>query len=624
MDREYIIKSFVDFTMSELKIKHQREEERKQHWIFDYDIDPNYLAEIMRECFEKGVLIEPTNQEELVEFQKDVLTNLIINDSFPRDNLVVCQKGEQKRGAQTFLQTLLEESEKNKLSYPEFFIKVPFEELVDDDGIVKRIEQIVKNGESFGTSKQLGKYHFDDESFQWLYKPDARTTFSDQVGRSKWVKGKINLRVEVKEGQQITTDMIANLGVVMRHAMEVSHFDLDNVEIVFGQKEIDSDKARYRYDGVTLSQLQDINEDVERLGGKLIFSEINTDRTRNKNTWTFEQVKRANHVINELANRIKKEKMSPLEAIVYVCTWSALNIQYGNGLNDRELMNTIVSAVNNQKVQCVGFAEFANAVLNSAGFDANNEMGTLLAKKITCTTAKDKHGNILPDHCQSLLSVVDKKYHKKGDYICDVNLTNLVGSISDIINNALQGSGQSLDVKPLNSLCLRTLAEYKGLLPDYTIFPYSKGERCAIEGRTQIDVEDIRKYENLAATYSYLKPDEFRKKLEEEGVSFSFVPKKVDGVEYDEYMRQSSEIMDKLKRTQADPVKTDEFMAMLGKVAGFAYADSIGDIAQEKSAEEMQLLLSGSELFNELIEGVVHQQMEHNSWTKPEEPTMEQ
>ncbi|MBR1890728.1 MAG: hypothetical protein IJ817_03490, partial [Clostridia bacterium] len=67
-------------------------------------------------------------------------------------------------------------------------------------------------------------------------------------------------------------------------------------------------------------------------------------------------------------------------------------------------------------MQCVGFAEFANAVLNSAGFDANNEMGTLLAKKITCTTAKDKHGNVLPDHCQSLLSVVDKKYHKKGDY----------------------------------------------------------------------------------------------------------------------------------------------------------------------------------------------------------------
>ena len=60
----------------------------------------------------------------------------------------------------------------------------------------------------------------------------------------------------------------------------------------------------------------------------------------------------------------------------------------------------------------------------------------IAAQKISCTTEKDAEGNIVPNHCQSLIHLEDKQYGINGNYICDVNVINctLADNKMDFLN----------------------------------------------------------------------------------------------------------------------------------------------------------------------------------------------
>ncbi len=518
----------------------------------DIDVDYDYLKEMVTNLFNSNIFIYPKNQKELEECVQSLVLNLIYDPYF-YDNKISIRRGRfSKSPLVTLNQSLIEGKNEPLLTYTVKF----------------NLQDFVFNKISSEQIAKSGSYEITDNISASLYNV------------KKWLQGKSNVFITIPFARcdlnNIKNDMNQILFALKTDV--AGEYKLGDVTVSFGQEKSEDWNTRYLHTEHTLRHMKDLDEIVRKFGGNLYFSEIGQN---SKTKWTTNQLIAANNQIDELANTIKENKLSPFEAVLFVCAWSSIHLTYNNGCNDDELNNTIVSAAVTKKLRCVGFAEFVNAVLGSVNFNYLDlkeypDAGILDTLKICCTTAKNEKGFCVPNHCESQIYIEDKKYDIMGDYFCDVNLANIFNSHLKQLENQMAVVGLP-SVLPFNPLFLRNLTEFKTLLPDYKIFPYNENETYNVQ------------YQLLNGKEQFIKS--------------------IDGIEYSEYLKKSDEIMDYVKNTQGKPISAQKFCDAYKRILPILYP--------ELKKEDISIMERVISQFNKLIDSVFfNESSEKNSSLK--------
>lgn len=614
-----VIANYVVETIKKYEQRNKQEAEAAklnpyEHRYFrkiNYDIDYKYLVEVIEDGFNCGMFVVPENENELSHFANDIYTNFIEAEVFPSHVIFLRDESGSYYSKPTLARMVERYKSGEKFPYPEFRLKLNLGEIYSSDD--SKINEEIENGVYCGCSKfSRGYKYFGDKNMStWTYDNNYSMPFSDYFfKKSNIIKGKINIQLKIPSSVNLDNKAINYILEFLDKAKTQSKFDIGEVTLSFDQRNIDSDKIRYRYDNVTLNNLNYLSNYVSQLGGELYFSEFNEDFNSKLPKWNFEQLKKANTCINELAEYIKTNNLSPLEAVLFISAWCTQNLKYNKEGTDLELNNTIISAVNTNLVRCVGYSEFVNAVLNAAGFEnTKNDGNVLIAKKISCTTEKDSNGNIIPNHCQSLIYIEDKKYGISGNYICDANAPNFMKIVTEQINKVLNDvSAKIPSIKPFNSLCLKSFDEYRAILPNYTIFPYAGSDEAYIEYDRQVSVGDISKLlrvQKSLASKSLKEVDEF---LKNNNINFSLKPQTVNGVKYDEYMKQSKSIMKEIRKSQGKAINSEIFNEAYLKILPLIYPE----LAENK--ELLSMICVGFDLQNQTVTRFIQSSLQENEF----------
>lgn len=564
----------------------------------NYDFDFRYYDEIITKALETGLLIMPKDEEELAEFEANVYFNFI--EGLYEKNI------EFKRNSyhQNYLVRYLEKHEKGTLIYPEYRMRCNFEEIVNASP--DEFEDLITSGAYCGTKRYMQSRKFNLHDFDMI-KLARSEGYSFE--NCEWIKGKISIKLVIPDSTKLNDRAITKLCEFVQKTQERSRFSIGEIDISFNQKKSGERDTRYRInDGVTMGQVTKLYGALSKMGAKVNFCEFETNFNRPQVKWSFDQLKKANDCIDELARTIEKNNLSPFEAVLFVSAWANKNLKYNDQDVYLELTNTIIAAANRQKVKCVGFTEFINAVLNSVHF--SNENGIIDVKKISCTTKKDEFGNILPNHSQSLIYINDKKYNINGGYICDVNAVNFIGNLAEQINKTIAELGAEMPkIQPFNSLCLRNLNEYRMMLPEYTIFPFTETDTNVIQYDRQVSANDIRKYLDAVRKIEGMKPEEVNKYLKENNISFSAKPVKVNDVDYSEFMKESKLVMRALKKEQGKPIPEALFSKAYFKIIKLLYPELV------KDEDLYNLTCAGISVLNKTITDFIETSQEENEFT---------
>ena len=577
----------------------------------EFEVDHKYLAEVIEEALSCGMLNVPQTEKELSDFEMDIYTNFIQEDVFPSKVTFVRDNKNSYYSKPTLVRMIETHKQNNDkvFPYPEFRLKMNLGEMLQASD--EKLDEEISNGVYCGCGKYAKgyKYFGNKEMSTWFFDMhNANFPFSKYYfEKSKWIRGKVNIHLTIPSSIELNAENLNRIFEILELAKHESNFDLGEVTISFDQQKIDSDKTRYRYSNLTLNSLEYLSKYVEKIGGKVTFSEFNTSFNTTKPKWTFDQLKKANDCIDELAKTIRDNKLSPFEAVLYISAWCSKNLVYHNDCNDLELNNTILSAVNTKLVRCVGFSEFINAVLNSVGYNQAKGGDSLVAEKISCTTEKDSNGNILPNHCQSLIFINDEKYGISGNYLCDANAVNFVGILTEQINAILSGLQNGVkNIKPFNSLCLKNLDEMRAIIPDYTIFPYSPTDEVEVQLDRQISMGDINKLLRIQNSLERKNPNEIDDYLKQNNINFSVKPVNVGGVAYDEYYKQSKTFMKGLKSAQGKAIPAKKFNDAYLRILQLLYPELVHD------EESFTVAMSGINLLNATISNFVKESFEAN------------
>ncbi len=272
------------------------------------------------------------------------------------------------------------------------------------------------------------------------------------------------------------------------------------VVVNFGDKKLGKNNVRYLLGKAESANLIRLQQVLEKHNGTLFFSEKEEPNV----LWTLNNVLKANDGVYDLAKTIKENNLSPFEALLYICTWEQKNIQYDWSRHDRrELYNTIVSAMNNKSVRCVGFSQLVKAVVDVLGVDYLQEDKCLMnVETLMVGSDKEQKGNLSyfsPSHSQSKYYLIDKKYDIEGEIIADP-----LSSYEDYYYLwKLANNITVISMRPLN-----TFSKIKDELGDYKIYDfnnkecikgYIKRNKVIIEGKTQSKIlKDTEKKEKIS------------------------------------------------------------------------------------------------------------------------------
>ena len=427
----------------------------------NFNIDYEYLSNLIKESFEGGLFAMPQDEKQLQDCVREVVRDFIVDKYQGEDRNTI----HINQYYPSSLENLLKRHYTGTISYPICYIDASYEDI------------------------QAGK-HFSD--FAKFTHYNEGLCDNPRELKSKWIKGKIIVNFTIPldptkgiEYDHIPTDFNSELYTLIE-GVAGGQYGLDEVVVDFGESVRDEYSDRYDIGENLSPKIYKINESIKRYGGKLYFSEFHgRDRFYNGTKWTYEQVLKANDKIEELSEEIKKNNLSPFEAVLYVCSWARKNVVYNEdeSLDDKEINNTIISAINNGFTQCVGFSELINVVLNKAGFSVPNltdmpspgivedfSSESLSARKIS-VRLKNESDNISGNHCQSLISINDDKYNVHGEYVCDVNTINIAEKLIEDLFDELNLSGVDL-AKIFNTLFLCNIDQCKEIDPDYSLCPF--------------------------------------------------------------------------------------------------------------------------------------------------------
>lgn len=231
----------------------------------------------------------------------------------------------------------------------------------------------------------------------------------------------ITLNLGVPDGQpyhmrDLKFDIDNLLGWLKKFGIEKSRVAISFNELKFNHE----DGPKYLRSDITIGQLSELEDEVKsRYNGSVYCSEYLPDTSYDTNRmWTIDQVKNANCAIESLASIIQAEKLSPIEAIAFIALFAKKNIHFANdSTGNFEKTNTIVAAINNKQVQCVGYAQFFEAVVGEL-WDYFRKSGDYLEaeqRNLVMTINKNFGG-----HSLSQAFIKDKKYNVNGSFLVDI------------------------------------------------------------------------------------------------------------------------------------------------------------------------------------------------------------
>lgn len=234
----------------------------------------------------------------------------------------------------------------------------------------------------------------------------------------KWQNVNVSIRLTLKKGGNI--DKIDEyVDSIVKEFKKVHNCAIKNVYVNFGEKKLGKKNVRYLIDENGLENLVKLQSVAKKYQAELLFGEMDSS-TR----WNLQQVIKANKCVNDLAKNIKDNNLSPFEALLYICTWLQKNIKYNEAeLENDETTNTIVGAVNNLKIRCVGFSQFVLAVvevLKDYGYENGDILKSSGSISVSYSPTYIEACKVYAsNHSQTMFYIKDKKYNIDGEVIAD-------------------------------------------------------------------------------------------------------------------------------------------------------------------------------------------------------------
>lgn len=191
------------------------------------------------------------------------------------------------------------------------------------------------------------------------------------------------------------------------------------IDGIDSSQDIENRRIEYIYSKDEIEQICEVNAylKLKGLSEDIRFSEffkVQNDEEFNE-SWTLNQVIKANSEIKKVANDIKDKKLSPYETILYIHKYVINNFVYSleekveKGERSREDTRNIVYAYEFEKICCVGFSSLIKAIIDEI------ENPNLKCKYSTVYIKKDKDaGN--SGHAFNTIHINDEKYDIHGTY----------------------------------------------------------------------------------------------------------------------------------------------------------------------------------------------------------------
>ncbi|MBE7075369.1 MAG: hypothetical protein E7376_05270 [Clostridiales bacterium] len=215
-------------------------------------------------------------------------------------------------------------------------------------------------------------------------------------------------------------DLFSNMEQFKRLCM---HFSvLKNKKLVIGishnmlQKNNNA-QADYLFTTDELTKLTELNSFLKSAGmdQNIRFNELKeiSDEYDFKNSWDLENVIKANKCVDTIVEKIKSQKLSPYETMVYIHKFITKNYQYTFGGVQKD--NNIMGVFTDGSIICSGYSSLTKAIidkLNMPGLSADFIGCHLYGKE---KLLADKKGS----HSQCLIHITDPKYNIKGTYVND-------------------------------------------------------------------------------------------------------------------------------------------------------------------------------------------------------------
>lgn len=185
--------------------------------------------------------------------------------------------------------------------------------------------------------------------------------------------------------------------------------------------------------------------------------------------WNLEQVEAANLCVKKVAEYIKKNDLSPLEAIAFISMFAHKNFSYNldKRFDDTNLLgfeknNSIVSAVNYGVIRCVGYEQFFSAVVG--------ELFSYFEGRLTSRARLIINKHEPGGHAISQVYIDDEKYGLKGgDFFVDLR-DELINFLKRPIHDEKGYNGESV-VKTSDAQVAKTA---EGLILDNEGNPRAK------------------------------------------------------------------------------------------------------------------------------------------------------
>lgn len=157
---------------------------------------------------------------------------------------------------------------------------------------------------------------------------------------------------------------------------------------------------------------------VDRGEDELYFME---DKTCPENSWTFEEVIKANSYIDGIVEYIKEQNFTPFEAATFIHLYITSLFSYKENEDNLISPRSIVGVLTSDDIVCVGYASLTKAIIDKLKMPGL-ECSTF-ASKITSTEESDDvkgiDKNSPTGHMQNLIKIKDTKYKIDGRYVSD-------------------------------------------------------------------------------------------------------------------------------------------------------------------------------------------------------------
>ena len=201
-------------------------------------------------------------------------------------------------------------------------------------------------------------------------------------------------------------------------------------------RSLDSDadpSSNYLYSQAELQALDEIERFYQSKGLKnaLKFSELSSVENENdfKSAWSYSLVKKANRNVDTVVEYMKRLKLTPFEAMLFVHTFVG-KFQYNSSKSNNkwqdEISRVILGiALKEGYIVCSGHASFGKAVIDKYN-DPN------LVCDFSPLQFMDKNNLSISAHEQLVVTINDEKYHIKGMYGDDICANVSKDGIPDI------------------------------------------------------------------------------------------------------------------------------------------------------------------------------------------------